>query len=172
MLGLKFIGAVCVLAGCGYMGWEKGAILRRRIWILREMIQSFTLFKSFTETYRLPLILVFGRVALQVQPPVSDFYKALADAFEGQIQPDGICLGRETVRTMGNTFDREDQELFLRLGDFIGIQDVHAQADAVADCIDEMRERIGRLESERPGREKLYFVLSMTICGFLVILFI
>ena len=36
----------------------------------------------------------------------------------------------------------------------------------------EMRERIGRLESERPGREKLYFVLSMTIGGFLVILFI
>ena len=38
------------------------------------------------------------------------------------------------------------------------------------DCIREIRERIHRLEAERPEKEKLYHILSLTIGGFIVIL--
>ena len=104
--------------------------------------------------------------------PVSDFYKRLARHFEQQEEPEGVVLWQQTVEEMGGVFDRDDKELFERLGHFIGIQDVHIQAAAVEACMEEIRERISALEAERPGREKLYQVLSLTIGGFLVILFI
>ena len=40
------------------------------------------------------------------------------------------------------------------------------------DCIQELRERISLMESERPDKEKVYQVLSLTIGGFLVLLLI
>ena len=104
--------------------------------------------------------------------PVSDFYRRLADRFGQQEEPEGVRLWQQTVEEMENVFDAEDRELFGRLGHFIGIQDVHIQASAVDACTEEIRERLSILETERPGREKLYQVLSLTIGGFLVILFI
>lgn len=59
MWWLKCIGSLLIVGGCGFIGWEKSAALRRRIWILREMNQSLILFKSLTGTYRLPLNMVF-----------------------------------------------------------------------------------------------------------------
>ena len=62
MWWMKCIGSLLVFAGCGFLGWEKGAALRHRIWLLREMNQSLILFKSLTGTYRLPLDMVFMRI--------------------------------------------------------------------------------------------------------------
>ena len=172
MWWMKCIGSLLILAGCGFLGWEKGAMLRRRIWLLREMIQSVILFKSLTGTYRLPLNVVFLRISSQMKLPMADFYRKLAGHFEQQEQPEGALLWQQTVEEMGDMFDREDRELFRRLGDFIGIQDVVIQAAAVEDCIQELRERISLMESERPDKEKVYQVLSLTIGGFLVLLLI
>ena len=171
MWWMKCIGSLLILVGCGFLGWEKGAMLRRRIWLLREMIQSLVLFKSLTGTYRLPLNVVFFRISSQMKMPMADFYRKLAGHFEQQEQPEGALLWQQTVEEMGDVFDREDRELFRRLGHFIGIQDVSIQAAAVEDCIQELRERISLLESERPDKEKVYQVLSLTIGGFLVLLF-
>lgn len=172
MWWLKCIGSLLIVGGCGFIGWEKSAALRRRIWILREMNQSLILFKSLTGTYRLPLNMVFFRISSQMKMPVSDFYRKLAGHFEQQEKPEGTALWQQTVDEMGKVFDLEDRELISGLGHFIGIQDIHVQAAAVEDCIQEIREKISALESERPGREKLYQVLSLTIAGFIVILFI
>ena len=116
--------------------------------------------------------MVFFRISSQMKMPVSDFYRKLAGHFEQQEKPEGTALWQQTVDEMGKVFDLEDRELISGLGHFIGIQDIHVQAAAVEDCIQEIREKISALESERPGREKLYQVLSLTIAGFLVILFI
>ena len=42
MWWLKCIGSLLIVGGCGFIGWEKSAALRRRIWILREMNQRKT----------------------------------------------------------------------------------------------------------------------------------
>lgn len=172
MWGLKIVGMVCVLAGCCCIGWVKTEEYRKRIWMLREMIQSFIIFKSMTETYRMPLHLVFEKISSQVKGPVGEFYEKLALSFQNREQPDSMTLWRRAVEDMADVFNEEDRIRMIRLGNFVGVQDVHTQAAAVEDCIREMRERIGILEAERPGREKLYHILSLTIGGFLVILFI
>ncbi len=172
MWWMKCIGSLLIFAGCGFLGWEKGAAFRRRIGLLREMNQSLILFKSLTGTYRLPLNMVFMRISGQTKGVVSDFYRRLAGHFEQQEKPEGMLLWRQTVEEMGAVFDARDRELFEGLGHFIGIQDVHVQAEAVEACTEEIRERILVLEAERPAREKMYQVLSLTIGGFLVILFI
>lgn len=172
MWWMKCIGSLLIFGGCGFLGWEKGLDLRRRIWLLREMNQSLTVFKNLTGTYRLPLNMVFMRISAQMKMPVSDFYRRLSEHFEQQERPEGTLLWQQTVEEMGDLFDAEDRELFSRLGHFIGIQDIQIQASAVEACREEIRERISMLEAERPGREKLYRVLSLTVGGFLVILFI
>lgn len=131
-----------------------------------------TVFKNLTGTYRLPLNMVFMRISAQMKMPVSDFYRRLSEHFEQQEKPEGTLLWQQTVEEMGELFDAEDRELFSRLGHFIGIQDIQIQASAVEACREEIRERISMLEAERPGRERLYRVLSLTVGGFLVILFI
>lgn len=169
---LKLVGILCVFIGCSYIGWEKANMLKRRIWILQEMIQSLVLLKNLTETYRLPLNLVFEKISLQMKEPIAEFYKNLALHFSCQEEPEGVRLWQQTIEEMSDVFDVEDRQLFMCLGDFIGVQDIRTQVSAVEGCISEMRERVQRLESERPEREKLYKVLSLTIGSFLVILFI
>jgi stage III sporulation protein AB len=169
---LKGIGSLLILGGCGFFGWEKGAELRREIRLLREMIQSLILFKSLTGTYRLPLNMVFLRISLQMKPPVSEFYEKLSGHFARQEKPEGVLVWQQTVEEMSGSFGKDSRELFMGLGHFIGIQDVGIQAAAVEDCIQEIRERLSLLESERRNREKLYQVLSLTIGGFLIILFV
>ncbi len=46
MWWVKCIGSCLILGGCGYLGWQQGAKLRRRIGLLREMIQGFIIFKK------------------------------------------------------------------------------------------------------------------------------
>ena len=164
------MGSFLVLGGCGYLGWQQGAKLRRRIGLLREMIQGLILFTSLTGTYRFPLNLVFSRICEQTRKPVSDFYRRLNENFSHREGPDGEMLWKKTVGEMAFVFEPEDRTLIEGLGSFIGIQDLKLQAGAVDDCIREIRERIHRLEAERPEKEKLYHILSLTIGGFIVIL--
>lgn len=170
MWWMKCIGSILILGGCGYLGWQQGAGLRRRVGLLREMIQGFILFKSLTGTYRFPLNIVFSRICEQTKKPISDFYQRLNDNFSRRESSAGEILWKKTVEEMEDIFEPEDRELIEGLGNFIGIQDIKVQAEAVDDCIQEIRERIQRLEAERPEKEKLYHVLSLTIGGFLVIL--
>lgn len=170
MWWVKCIGSCLILGGCGYLGWQQGAKLRRRIGLLREMIQGFIIFKSLTGTYRFPLNIVFSRISEQTRKPVSDFYKRLNDNFSHREGPDGEILWKKTVEEMSYIFESEDRGLIEGLGNFIGIQDLKVQAGAVDDCIQEIRERIHQLEAERPEKEKLYHILSLTIGGFIVIL--
>lgn len=172
MWWLKFIGAGCVFFGCVWMGQEKTAGLRRRIQILREIVHGFVLFQNLTSTYRLPLAVVFKKIQMQVTPPVSEFYGYLAEGFQKQQAMDGRKIWENTVQQMGYLLDKEDQMLLFHLGDFLGLQDVCMQTAAVSDCIEQIKERICRLEAERPQKEKLYRVLSLTVSGFLILLFI
>lgn len=170
MWWLKCFGSVLILAGCAALGWQQGVLLRRRVHMLREMAQSLILFKSLTGTYRLPLNMVFSRISHQTQKPVSDFYKKLSESFSQRENPAGEVLWRQTVGDMGDVFGKEDRALLEGLGNFIGIQDVKIQKAAVDDCIQEIRERLRFLEEERPAKEKIYRIVSLTIGGFLVIL--
>lgn len=172
MLWMKVIGTGLIFAGCSFVGWQKGALLRKRIGFLQEMVHSLILFKSIAGTYRLPLEVIFERISLQTQKPVSDFYSCLAEHFKRKDQPESVVIWQETIQEKGDLFDQDDKEFFMRLGDFMGIQDVHAQSEAVEACIRQLSERTARLEKERPEREKVYRAVAWTIGGFLIILFI
>ena len=87
MLWMKVIGTGLIFAGCSFVGWQKGALLRKRIGFLQEMVHSLILFKSIAGTYRLPLEVIFERISLQTQKPVSDFYSCLAGHFKRKDQP-------------------------------------------------------------------------------------
>ncbi len=73
---------------------------------------------------------------------------------------------------MGKAFDKEDRMLFLRLGDFIGVQDVRMQNEVIESCLEQIKDKCEILEKERPEKERLYRVLSFSISGFLILLFI
>lgn len=172
MLWLKLMGIGCIFSGCVLMGHEKTYLLRKRIETLREMSHGFVLFKGMTMTYRLPLSVVFGRIQSQLKTPVSEFYRRLSEDFQNQEAADGKKIWENAVNQMEKVFDQQDMLLFLNLGDFIGVQDVRMQGEAIDDCIEQLKERIHLLETERPKKEKLYQVLSFTVSGFLILLFI
>jgi stage III sporulation protein AB len=73
---------------------------------------------------------------------------------------------------MGKAFDKEDRMLFLRLGDFIGVQDDRMQNEVIESCLEQIKDKCEILEKERPEKERLYRVLSFSISGFLILLFI
>lgn len=172
MWWLKLSGCLLVFLGCGYIGIERTRALKNRICLLREMMHALNLFKSLAETYRLPMEILFEKIYPQVTSPASDFYKKLYEDFKRQEGANGVQIWQNNVRKMGKAFDKEDQMLFLNLGDFLGIQDIRMQTAAVENCIDQMRQRLEVLEKERPEKEKLYKVLSFTVSGFLILLFI
>lgn len=172
MWWLKLMGIGCIFSGCLLMGHEKTRLFRKRIEILREMSHGFALFKGMTMTYRLPLSVVFNKIHLQLKEPVSQFYRRLSEDFKNQEATDGKKIWENAVHQMGIMFDPQDLPLFLNLGDFIGVQDVRMQGEAIDDCMEQLKERIHLLEAERPQKEKLYQVLSFTVSGFLILLFI
>lgn len=172
MWWMKCMGVACVFCGCVWFGQEKQYLLRKRIDVLRQMVHGLLLFQSLTATYRLPLAVVFQKIQCQTLPPVSEFYGYLSEGFQKQQAMDGQKIWENTIQQMGNLFDKEDRRLFFHLGDFIGLQAVDMQMAAVSDCIAQLKERISQLEAERPQKEKLYRVLSLTVSGMLILLFI
>ena len=105
MLWMKVIGTGLIFAGCSFVGWQKGALLRNRIGFLQEMVHSLILFKSIAGTYRLPLEVIFERISLQTQKPVSDFYSCLAGHFKRKDQPESVVIWQETIQEKGDLFD-------------------------------------------------------------------
>lgn len=172
MWWMKLIGSLCVCVGCLIIGMEKSRELSLRIRKLREMIQGLILFKGFTSIYRLPLENVCEKISRQTEPPVSEFYQILSEEFRAQGECNSERIWKKTVKCMGKAFDKEDQMLFLRLGIFLGVQDLRLQGEALDNCIEQVRQRVEYLERERPEKEKLYHVLTFTVSGFLILLFI
>ena len=169
---LKIAGIVCVVLGCISLGMERIVFMRERIRILREMEHGLILFKGMAETYRLPLEWICEKVSEQVQSPVLEFYRMLKDGFEQKETACGEELWIRCIKNMGKAFDKEDQVLFLHLGAFLGVQDLRMQSEVIENCIFQIRNRIDALEKERPEKERLYRVLSFSISGFLILLFI
>ncbi|MDD3222122.1 MAG: stage III sporulation protein AB [Lachnospiraceae bacterium] len=167
---LKCVGALFVMGGCGYMGWHQSQVLKRRIQILREMVQSLLAFKNLTGNYRIPLNIVFDRISGQMEKGIADFYAELAKAFGRKDGSSGDILWQETIEKSMLFLAEEDRQIIRELGCFIGVQDVKIQQAAVDDCMRRLQERIGSLERERPDKEKVYKVVSLTIGGFLVVL--
>ena len=71
-----------------------------------------------------------------------------------------------------NGMVQKDQMLFLQIGDFIGVQNLDIQKQVLNLCLEQIQERICLLETDRPQKEKLYRVLSLTAGGFLIVLFL
>lgn len=152
------------------MGWQQSQALKRRIQILREMIQSLLAFKNLTETYRIPLNIVFERISGEMEREIAGFYAELAKAFESKDGPSGAVMWQETIEKSTLLLAGEDRRIIQGLGSFIGVQDVKIQQVAVDDCMRRLQKRIESLERERPDKEKIYKVVSLTIGGFLVVL--
>ena len=170
MWWLKCMGSLLIMGGCGYIGWNQSFLLRKRIRLLKEMIDSLLVFKSLTGTYKLPLNVVFYRISQRSMGPISRFYGHLAENFNRMESPEGELLWQQTVEEEKDLFKAGDRELIKGLGNFIGISDSSIQKTAVDDCIQAIRERVHGLEAEQPAKEKLYRVLALTAGGFLVIL--
>lgn len=172
MWWLKLIGSMFVIVGCFATGLERIEYMKRRIQVLRGMSHSLYLFKGFTETYRLPLEWICEKVSQQVDAPISNFYQILGQEFQKKEKTNGEEIWRNCIEYMGKAFDKEDRMLFLRLGDFIGVQDVRMQNEVIESCLKQIKDKCEILEKERPEKERLYRVLSFSISGFLILLFI
>lgn len=172
MWQLKLIGSMFVIMGCYAAGLERIEHMKKRLHILREMSHSLYLFKGFAETYRLPLEWICEKVSQQVDAPISNFYQTLEQEFKKKEKTNSEEIWRNCIKHMGKAFDKEDRMLFLRLGDFVGVQDVRIQSEVIENCLEQVKERCEILEKERPEKEHLYRVLSFSISGFLILLFI
>lgn len=168
----KWIGILSIAAGCIGVGIDWTSALRVRISTLRAMEQSLHLFRGFTETYRLPLGIVCQKISEQVDAPVNLFYSCLSESFIRQDETQSSEIWKRTIECMGRAFDKEDQMLFLQIGDFIGVQNLDIQKQVLNLCLEQIQERICLLETDRPQKEKLYRVLSLTAGGFLIVLFL
>ena len=168
MWWLKLIGSMFVIVGCFAAGLERIEHMKKHIQVLRGMSHSLYLFKGFTETYRLPLEWICEKVSQQVDAPISNFYKILGQEFQKKEKTNSEEIWRNCIEHMG----KEDRMLFLRLGDFIGVQDVRMQNEVIESCLEQIKGKCEMLEKERPEKERLYRVLSFSISGFLILLFI
>ena len=172
MWWIKLVGSVFIFVGCFSIYMEKTRFFTQRIRMLREMERSLNIFQDMTQTYRLPLEIIFQKISQQVDEPVAVFFRKLSQAFAEQNEKKSEDIWRKTLQGMKEAFDKNDQVLFLQMEAVIGGQNMDLQKQIVNNCCEQIRQRINELEAKRPELEKVYRVLTFTVSGFLILLFI
>lgn len=89
-MSFRIIGALCIVAGCGCVGFSLIATHRKTVVLMQQLIAIFT-FMECELAYRMtPLPELFRRIP-EKDGSLQRFFCNLADELEGQIAPDVSC---------------------------------------------------------------------------------
>ena len=142
---IKMIGVICVMMGCGGTGLAVGRSCRKRIEQMRQMRQS--------------LLMLHETLSEQMRQMTGQTLKILW-------QECAVQYLKQTCLT------KEDQKIFLDLGNQMGYLDSQMQLSALEGCMALLEDRMTCLEKSLAQKQKLSMTLGILSGFFVMVLLI
>jgi len=168
---VKWIGAVLVLAGCGYFGFHIAAVSVAEERALRKLIGILDYMSSELQYRLTPLPDLCRQAAGETSGKLAKLLLAFSDELESQIAPDvKSCMNAAIFRCPG--LPEMTRKCFIQLGSSMGRFDLPGQIQALEAVRTACRKHLTDLESGRDVRLRSYQTLGLCAGAALVILFV
>ncbi len=167
---MKFIGALLFITTSSWIGFDLSKQLSRRTIQIRQLIQSIQLLETEMSYSQLTLQHTFQIISKKTDPPISLFYKKLAEDMEG-IVTDFITVWDEAITYLQQSSDLKQRELEVlkQFGRNLGQHTFTEQQKHIVLTIHHLQHELKEANERRQQYEKMTKSLGVLI-GILIVL--
>lgn len=171
---LKAIGALLILAGCGYLGFKLGDQYRQRTEILRYLQNGFNLLETEISYSSTPLPLALTRIAEKIK---GDGRIPFAQAAELLKRKQGLTAAEaweEGVRCLATKFplSREEISILVLFGHGLGCSAREEQMKNIALAREQLRMVEKSAEEARRKNQRMWQYMGLCTGGVIVLVLI
>ena len=168
---IKLIGAICILAGCGSVGFQIAGSYLREEKTLRQLISTLDYMSSELQ-YRLTALPELCRqAAIETKGTLSKVFLQLSNEMVDQVAPDvSRCMSAAVSKV--KDIPPITREMLSMLGNCLGRFDITGQLRGLDAVRAQCREKLNALLENKDVRLRSYKTLGLCAGAAMVILFI
>lgn len=171
---LKWIGVICVLAGCIGLGVYQSYLVKLRLENLADLKRSLICLRGEIEFGRTPLPEAFSCLGRRSHGDVSVFFQKLSrKLIPGTTQGNSMAeLWEEAAKEtfVSKTLAAKDFKEWLELGQTIGYLDSKMQVDTINLYIERLEQSLETGREEKSAKVRLYNLLGVMAGVFITIM--
>lgn len=167
------MGALLVIAAGGMAGWVYSTLLRKRLTLLRALIQSFQWLETEIGYASLPLGEAFLHISVRVPEEIKLIFTTFTAKLNGragltadEAWQQSLAEHRETL-----PLKAEDWALLADFGRTLGSTDREHQVTAIRRTLERLKHQASEAEEEYKKNERLYRYLGIAGGALVVLLF-
>lgn len=168
---IKLIGALLIVAGCGFFGFYMGWNVNRDASLLRAMVAFLECLSSELSYKMSPLPEALRATAQLQKSKLSLVFVALAEQLEQQISPNVASCMEQVLRQHRHLPSHTAQQL-RELGGLLGAYDLQGQQNGLAMAKENCLCILTQLNHDRAQRVRGYQTLGLCAGAALAILLI
>lgn len=171
---IKVIGAICVISGCGGIGWSVSHSYVSRYRQLGSVRRMIMFLKGEIRYAGSELPEAFEHVAGRMAPPFSTFLLHLSEEMRTMDGRLFDVLWKQNIESglADTSLTKEDKEALFRLGGQLGFLDREMQLAAVDLYLNELDASMQVIEQVMPQKQKLSLSLGILSGFFLSVLLV
>ena len=166
---VKIMGAICIVAACGFVGFRMAANHAREERTLRHLICALDYMECELQFRMTPLPELCRQTAGETEGIVRKIFLMLANEMEDQICPD-VKSCTDAVLAKLRDIPVHTRQSVSMLGQCLGRFDLQGQLKGLETVRQECRLKLGKLMGNREQRIRSYQTLGICAGAALVIL--
>ena len=167
----KLIGAILIIGGCGFLGFNMASASKKEESDLRQLISALDFMQCELQYRMTPLPDLCAMASREHKGSIGHFLKQLTLELENQVLPDVASCVRASLEKTGQLPKRVHNALAL-LGSSLGRFDAEGQMRGMEQVRQYCREEIAGLADHREMRLRSYQTLSLCAGAALAIIFV
>jgi len=168
---IKWIGAILIIAGCGWFGFSMALLYRKEEQMLKQLIKMLEYMECELGYRMIPLPQLFQNMADLCDGGLKRVFQGLSQELDSQISPDaGCCMNIVLSKfpDLPGVIHRALSMLGLSLGKF----DLEGQLGEIASVKAHCQGELVIIRDQRDNRVRSYQTLGLCAGAALAILFI
>ena len=168
---INLLGAICIVAGCGGVGFLMASNHKRRILLVQKLLNVFEYMECELRYRCTPLPHLCHMVAKQNYDPIGKIFGYLADELDAQISPDAErCMA--AVLEKAENLDDSIRQILEDFGANLGCFDLEGQLQGIAHSKVSCHDLLECLVRNKDNRIRSYQTLGLCAGAALAILLV
>ena len=159
-MDIKWIGALMLIAGFGYLGFSFGASFQKDIQCLRQLEGHIEYMICQLQFRQPPLPVLCHELAERASVPVRELFLHLCDAFQQQSSPDVFGCFQWALRKCP-ALPKHTAYCIEMLGGTLGQFDLEGQVRGLESVLFSCKKKIEQLDADRDQRIRSYQVFGI-----------
>ena len=168
---MRWIGAICILAGCGGWGFIAAIYHRKKVQILKQFLTMLDYMECELNYRGTQLPQLCRQTAEQGQGLLRRIFTMLAEELDAQIAPNAYLCMASALGKVG-AIDETIYYVMIEFAKNLGNFDIHGQLNGLAHAKQICTEQIDNLTNNQESRLRGYKTLGLCAGAAIVILLV